>query len=158
MALQVRGVLGAMRPLVSSSALVSARRWGHGHAAGPTYTIAYETGVAGPAGASQGEVSNALKAAPEFFFDVEDGTTAVERAKEYALKNAKIEAHAAETSETWKKISLFLAIPIVVATTVWAFTRPHEHHEHVAYPHLRIRHKPFPWGNDSFFHNPEINH
>lgn len=71
-----------------------ARRWGHAHAAGPAYTIAYETGLAGPSNATASQLSEAARAKPEFFFDVEDSMTSVERAKAYALKNAKVEAHA----------------------------------------------------------------
>ena len=68
----------------------------------------------------------------------------------------------------WRNISLFVAIPGVALTAWSSFSKEVEHHRHVeehgrapfvGYPHLRIRSKPFPWGdgNHSLFHNPRVN-
>ncbi|KAL5457595.1 hypothetical protein EMCRGX_G034870 [Ephydatia muelleri] len=58
------------------------------------------------------------------------------------------EEHALQTMATWKKISLFIAIP-----------GEHGRPEFIPYTHLRIRSKPFPWkdGNHSLFHNAHTN-
>ena len=78
------------------------------------------------------------------------------------------EEHAAKTTITWRNISLFIAIPAVLLVGVNAFKKEQEHHRHreehgkpefIEYSHLRIRSKPFPWGdgNHTLFHNPETN-
>ena len=78
------------------------------------------------------------------------------------------EAHAAKTTMTWKKFSLFGAIPGVLFVAYSAYTTEQEHLKHIAehgrpefieYSHLRIRSKPFPWGdgNHSLFHNGHTN-
>ena len=78
------------------------------------------------------------------------------------------EAHAAKTTMTWKYFSLFVAIPGVLLVGYSAYSKEQEHLKHLAehgkpefveYSHLRIRSKPFPWGdgNHSLFHNPHAN-
>lgn len=78
------------------------------------------------------------------------------------------EKHAAQTVNMWKMISLFVAIPGVALATWNGFSKEAEHHRHIEehgrdpfipYPHLRIRTKPFPWGdgNHTLFHNPHTN-
>lgn len=77
-------------------------------------------------------------------------------------------AHAAKTTDTWKKISLFVAVPGLILTTYNSVQKETEHHHHVQehgrdpfvpYPHLRLRNKPWPWGdgNHSLVHNPKTN-
>jgi len=76
--------------------------------------------------------------------------------------------HAVHTSVTWRRISLFVAIPGVLLCTWNAWKKEQEHAGHISehgrdpfvpYTHLRIRNKPFPWGdgNHSLFHNRHTN-
>ncbi|XP_021946249.1 cytochrome c oxidase subunit 6A1, mitochondrial isoform X2 [Folsomia candida] len=66
--------------------------------------------------------------------------------------------------DLWKKFSLFGAIPCVGILTFKTILdmKKHGHDERppfVAYDHLRIRNKRFPWGDGrrSLFHNPHTN-
>ncbi|XP_051176770.1 cytochrome c oxidase subunit 6A2, mitochondrial-like [Leptopilina boulardi] len=70
---------------------------------------------------------------------------------------------AAKGEKLWKMISLFVAVPAVIVTGAINYYEHvnHEHHrpEFIPYEHLRIRNKPFPWGdgNHSLFHNKHRN-
>ncbi|XP_054771629.1 cytochrome c oxidase subunit 6A, mitochondrial-like [Lytechinus pictus] len=74
---------------------------------------------------------------------------------------------AAGTAKTWKYMSFLVALPGVMFCMVNAYKGEMEHKAHlahhkpefVAYSHLRIRTKAFPWGdgNHSLFHNAESN-
>ncbi|KAM9095097.1 cytochrome c oxidase subunit 6A1, mitochondrial [Sarcophilus harrisii] len=72
-------------------------------------------------------------------------------------------AHGAEgTGRVWKSLTLFVALPGVAVSMLHAYLKSLEHHERpsfVPYPHLRIRTKPFPWGdgNHTLFHNHHLN-
>ncbi|XP_054450391.1 cytochrome c oxidase subunit 6A1, mitochondrial [Pteronotus mesoamericanus] len=73
-------------------------------------------------------------------------------------------AHGEEGSaRMWKALTYFVALPGVGVSMLNVFLRSHhgehERPEFVAYPHLRIRSKPFPWGdgNHTLFHNPHVN-
>lgn len=72
------------------------------------------------------------------------------------------ENHAKRTMGTWKRISLFIAAPVVGYLT-WknliVGEDEHEEHEYIPWAHLRIRNKPFPWGDGdkTLFHNPHTN-
>jgi cytochrome c oxidase subunit 6a len=64
----------------------------------------------------------------------------------------------------WKNLSIFVALPAVGLCMVNAYLKHVEEHHHeraefIAYEHLRIRNKRFPWGegNRSLFHNPHTN-
>lgn len=78
------------------------------------------------------------------------------------------EHHAVGLTNTWRYISLFVAIPMCLAAAYNGYQKESEHHHHIeehgrpefhAYAHLRIRSKPFPWGdgNHSLIHNPTAN-
>eukprot|EP01134_Creolimax_fragrantissima_P000606 CFRG0606T1 len=80
-------------------------------------------------------------------------------------KNAKMYEetvhHASGTTDTWKKISLFGAIPGVLLVTAYCFlVAEHQHFksedDFIQYAHLRKRVKAFPWGNgdDCLFKGP----
>jgi len=68
-------------------------------------------------------------------------------------------------TKTWKWLSLLVAVPGVALCWINAYLKEAEHHAHyerpefVAYEHLRMRTKPWPWGdgNHSLFHNKEVN-
>ncbi|XP_053550092.1 cytochrome c oxidase subunit 6A, mitochondrial-like [Bombina bombina] len=67
------------------------------------------------------------------------------------------------SARTWKILSFVVAIPSVGICMLNAWLQKQNHSpdppEFVAYSHLRIRTKPFPWGdgNHSFFHNTHAN-
>ncbi|KAK5856059.1 hypothetical protein PBY51_007680 [Eleginops maclovinus] len=64
---------------------------------------------------------------------------------------------------TWKILSFVLALPGVAVCMANCYMKmqshSHEQPEFVAYPHLRLRTKRFPWGdgNHSLFHNAHTN-
>nr|XP_042133994.1 cytochrome c oxidase subunit 6A1, mitochondrial-like [Peromyscus maniculatus bairdii] len=73
-------------------------------------------------------------------------------------------SHGEEVSaRTWKALTYFVALPGVAVSMFTAFLTSRrgeqERAEFVADPHLRIRTKPFPWGdgNHTLFHNPHTN-
>lgn len=66
------------------------------------------------------------------------------------LASAHTHARARAVMEKWKKIS-YVGLPVVFlfgAFTMYKhFAHHHEAGEAPAYPHIKIRTKPFPWGS-----------
>ncbi|CAG8514041.1 3308_t:CDS:2 [Paraglomus brasilianum] len=82
-----------------------------------------------------------------------------------AERQAVVE-HAKATASLWKKISIYVCIPALVLSTANAYRLMKEHSKHEIHPedvpnysYLRIRSKPFFWGNGdhTLFHNPAVN-
>ena len=74
------------------------------------------------------------------------------------------EAHAGKTYLIWRRLSYFVVIPALTWCLYNTYQMEKEHSTHPRqgfepYEHLRIRKKPFPWGdgNHSLFHNSEVN-
>lgn len=78
-----------------------------------------------------------------------------------------------ETTGLWRNASLFVLIPGCIVFGAYAYkieSAHHAHTEHVLeenngelppraeYSYLNLRHKQFPWGNQSLFFNPEVNY
>ncbi|KAF9425920.1 Cytochrome c oxidase subunit 6A, mitochondrial [Entomortierella beljakovae] len=89
-------------------------------------------------------------------------------ANPWLAERISIKEHAGPAAENWRKISLYICIPALIAASANAYNlyakhqahlehERHEGHEKPKYPYLRMRAKAFPWGDDSLFHNPEVN-
>jgi len=67
--------------------------------------------------------------------------------------------------DLWRKLFLFVCIPAIGLSAVNTYLLEKEHLEHYErpefkpYEYMRIRTKPFPWGdgNHTLFHNPLFN-
>ncbi|KAF2176174.1 COX6A-domain-containing protein [Zopfia rhizophila CBS 207.26] len=100
--------------------------------------------------------------APKQFTGAEDN--------EFNRERARIKAHAAESGETWRKLSLYVAIPALIIAGVNAKLRWDAHWEHVAhgpaledkpeYAYQNIRTKNFWWGDGdkTLFWNDKVNY
>ncbi|KAI9262750.1 cytochrome c oxidase, subunit VIa [Sporodiniella umbellata] len=83
----------------------------------------------------------------------------------FTAQRDAVKHHAAEAAETWKKISIFVAIPALVAASANAYnlyTHHVEHQKHhpkewVKYPYINFRGRDFFWGRESLFFNPNVN-
>ena len=71
----------------------------------------------------------------------------------------------ADSVALWRNLTYFVALPAVVLVSINTYLVEKEHHKHfkrpefIAYDHLRIRTKKFPWGdgNHTLFHNKKVN-
>ncbi|KAK2783008.1 Cytochrome c oxidase subunit 6A, mitochondrial [Emmonsiellopsis sp. PD_33] len=85
-------------------------------------------------------------------------------------ERAAVKAHAAATSDLWRKLSIYGVIPVVILAAINAKNLWDEHWEHwehmppleerVEYPYQNIRNKNYPWGDGdkTLFWNPEVNY
>ncbi|CAO0802227.1 unnamed protein product [Mucor circinelloides] len=84
---------------------------------------------------------------------------------EFETERQAVKVHAAESAETWKKITLFVCIPALIGAGYNAYNLYAKHLEHakehpkewVKYPYINYRGKDFFWGKNSLFFNPEVN-
>ncbi|BEI87085.1 hypothetical protein CcaverHIS002_0704310 [Cutaneotrichosporon cavernicola] len=92
--------------------------------------------------------------------------------KEFLAQRAAVKEHAKGTTALWRNVSFFVCIPVVIAGTAWTWKLEKEHFDHIEhlkaenggempvrphYDYLNMRTKPFPWGMQSLFFNPEVN-
>eukprot|EP00794_Sanderia_malayensis_P015186 gene15186-16751_t len=74
----------------------------------------------------------------------------------------EVEKHAGATYLNWKNVSVLVALPLcsyLFYKNIIVGEHIEKPKEFIPYPHLRIRNKPFPWGDGdkSLFHNAEYN-
>ncbi|KAF8585579.1 mitochondrial cytochrome c oxidase subunit VIa, partial [Ramaria rubella] len=77
-----------------------------------------------------------------------------------------------ETTDLWRKISLYVCAPATLVCVAWVRNVEAEHTNHLEhikeenggelpetpqYDYLHKRAKPFPWGMNSLFYNPHVN-
>ncbi|KAF8307177.1 hypothetical protein DL93DRAFT_2171845 [Clavulina sp. PMI_390] len=90
--------------------------------------------------------------------------------EEWIAQRQAVQDHAAGTTKLWKNVSLYACIPALVGIGYYVKTVEDAHHAHMAhekhehgevetpnYAWLNKRGKPFPWGMNSLFFNPEVN-
>ncbi|PGG98883.1 hypothetical protein AJ79_08759 [Helicocarpus griseus UAMH5409] len=85
-------------------------------------------------------------------------------------ERAAVKAHAAATSDLWRKLSIYAVGPVVILAAINAYNLWNEHWEHwdhmppleerVEYPYQNIRTKNYPWGDGdkTIFWNPTVNY
>ncbi|EAS35050.1 cytochrome c oxidase subunit VIa [Coccidioides immitis RS] len=85
-------------------------------------------------------------------------------------ERAAVKAHAAATSDLWRKLSIYVVIPALILGSINAYNLWNEHWEHwdhmppleerVEYPYQNIRSKNFPWGDGdkTLFWNSNVNY
>ena len=95
-----------------------------------------------------------------------------EAGEKFVAERAAVKEHAAGTTSLWRNVTFFVCIPVTIVGSIWTYKLEAEHHHHLehlkeenggelpqppAYEYLNIRNKPFPWGMQSLFWNPEVN-
>ncbi|KIM66286.1 hypothetical protein SCLCIDRAFT_1211521 [Scleroderma citrinum Foug A] len=90
----------------------------------------------------------------------------------YYARHQAVQEHAAAATELWRKITYYVAFPSIVVCMAWVYNVEAEHHAHEehekemhggklpeppAFEYLNRRVKPFPWGSNTLFFNPEVN-
>ncbi|KAI8369382.1 cytochrome c oxidase, subunit VIa [Radiomyces spectabilis] len=83
----------------------------------------------------------------------------------FVAEREAVKHHAADAAATWKKISIFVCIPALVAAGVNAYNLYEKHHEHLAhhpkewvkYEYINWRARDFFWGKEALFFNPAVN-
>ncbi|KAG1749893.1 COX6A, subunit VIa of cytochrome c oxidase [Suillus paluster] len=93
-------------------------------------------------------------------------------ASDYFTKREAIRAHAAETTQLWRRISFYVCVPATIVCALWVRNVEAEHAEHTEhikaehdghlpeiapYEYMNRRLKPYPWGMNSLFFNPHVN-
>ncbi|XP_043836098.1 cytochrome c oxidase subunit 6A1, mitochondrial-like [Dromiciops gliroides] len=66
------------------------------------------------------------------------------------------------SAHMWKMLTCYVALPSVVVSMLNCYMKSKNHQKKpkfIPYSHLRIRTKPFPWGdgNHTLFHNRQVN-
>ncbi|KAI9491937.1 cytochrome c oxidase, subunit VIa [Zychaea mexicana] len=92
-------------------------------------------------------------------------TTSAVSGAEFAAQREAVKSHAGPAAETWKKISIFVCIPALIAVSINSYNLMLAHEEHmehhprkfVKYPYMNTRTKDFFWGRESLFFNPNVN-
>ncbi|KAG9046046.1 Cytochrome c oxidase subunit 6A, mitochondrial [Tulasnella sp. UAMH 9824] len=98
------------------------------------------------------------------------GVAAAGTPNEWVAKRNAVQAHAAQTAGMWKKIFFYVCAPGLVVAAVYTKRVEDEHHAHMEhlkhergdeplpeYSYMNKRQKPFPWGMNTLFFNPEVN-
>ncbi|KAJ9494091.1 hypothetical protein H2202_010398 [Exophiala xenobiotica] len=85
-------------------------------------------------------------------------------------ERAAVKAHAAATSDLWRRLSLYVVIPCLILGAINAWNLWNEHWEHwehlppleerVEYPYQNLRTKNYFWGDGdkTFFWNDKVNY
>ncbi|KAI9748997.1 MAG: hypothetical protein M4579_007048 [Chaenotheca gracillima] len=85
-------------------------------------------------------------------------------------ERAAVKQHAAETSDLWRKLSIYVVVPVlaIASANAWVLYQEHQEHEkHLPpleerpqYPYMNVRKKSFPWGSgdETLFWNPKVNY
>ena len=91
-------------------------------------------------------------------------TRSFSQLSEFAKAALAEEAHAGKSAIIWKRMSIFVVIPVITWGIYNTILMEKEHNSHpreefMPYEHLRIRKKAFPWkdGNHTLFHNSDTN-
>ncbi|KLT38836.1 putative cytochrome C oxidase subunit, partial [Cutaneotrichosporon oleaginosum] len=99
-------------------------------------------------------------------------TASAEAGNEFLAQRAAVKEHAKGTTKLWRNVSFFVCIPVTILGSAWTWKLEKEHHDHIEhlkhenggelpvrpdYEYLNIRNKPFPWGMQALFFNPEVN-